>query len=112
MERPRQFLHFSPNLLNILALCRLLQPLGNCVNSRLLLARYLVAQIRECLLGGVNEALCLVLGLHNFASPLVLLLEPLRLLNHSVNLALREFGRGGDCDRLLLSRALVLCGDI
>src|SRR4029079_4653211 len=72
----------------------------------------LVAMLLELLLGRVDEAFGLVLGLGRRTPLLVVLGELLGFLHHLVDVGIRKTTGGLDADLLLLAGSLVLGGHV
>src|SRR4029077_11789038 len=77
------------------------------LERRLLGSRHLVAAVPDGALGGVDQALGLVLGLDQGALLLVLLGVALGVLDHALDIGVAQAPRGLDADLLLLAGRLV-----
>ena len=107
-QRSRLLLH----VVGIAALDRGLGLGERLLDLRLHLGRDLVAMLGELLLGRVDEAFGIVLGLGRSAPLLVLLGELLGFLDHLLDVGVGEAARRLDADLLLLAGALVLGGHV
>src|SRR6185437_13135216 len=98
--------------LGVLALEHALQVGKRRLDRGLLVGTDLVAVILERLLGRMDEALGLVLGLDGLTLGLVRRGVRLGFLDHAVDVGIAETTRGLDADLLLLAGALVLGRDV
>ena len=100
------------DLLDILAAEHVLQRLDRALHRVALACRNLVAGFLQAALGGVDQRVGLVLGLDQLAPLLVLGGMRLGVLDHLVDVGLRQAARSLDADLLLLAGRLVLGRDL
>src|SRR5882757_5356235 len=104
----RQRIGLGLDRLGIVALQRFLQITDGILDGAALGFGDLRAVFGQRLLGGVHQAVGMVLGVHRLAALLVLGRIGLGVLDHLLNVGLRQAARGLNPDLLLLGGRLVL----
>src|SRR5690606_16417617 len=100
------------DVLGVVALGSRAQGSDRILNGLAILCRDLVAIVLEGLLGGMQQCLGLVLGLDHVAALLVGLGIRLGVLDHLLDVSVRQTARGLNADLVLLAGALVLGRDV